>query len=58
MQSDPVSKSQNDSGIILGDGTDFSSPCVSVLTLRQDQYSDISKDEFDIPSSQQFTNRM
>ena len=38
---------------ILRDPLDFKSPCVSVLS---DKYSDISDDEFDIPSSQIVTS--
>ena len=46
-------ESKNDRGVgidsILGDGLDFASPCMSLLDSK---YSDISEDEFRIPSSQ------
>ena len=49
-----VNVTENDgNGSILGDPLDFKSPCVSVLS---DQYSDISDEEFDIPSSQMVTS--
>ena len=38
---------------ILGDPLDFKSPCASLVSRSQTQYSDISEDDFeDIPSSQ------
>ena len=56
----PSVTSQNEDKVgefgILGDPLDFTSPCVSLVSSRQDQYSDISEDEFvDIPSSQPTT---
>ena len=55
-QSDPVRSSNDASVKILPDGSDFSSPCVSLMlhtTASQSQYEDISDNEiFDIPSSQ------
>ena len=48
------------SNIITGDPSDFSSPCVSLLSQREGDdnahYSDISDDDFEIPSSQIPTN--
>ena len=45
---------------ILGNGSDFTSPCVSLVNRRSihdPQYSNISDDDFvDIPSSQQQNN--
>ena len=38
---------------VLGDPHDFTSPCASLLSCRQSQYSDVSDDDFcDIPCSQ------
>ena len=37
---------------IIGNENDFTSPCSSVLDVKQLQYSDISDDDFEIPSSQ------
>ena len=39
-------------GGILGDGTDFQLPVVSVVKKHEAHYSDISDDEFTFPSSQ------
>ena len=51
------SSNNSDSGRntgILGDPYDFTSPCASLLSCKQDQYSDISDDDFfQFPSSQQ-----
>ena len=45
---EPSQKGGNDN-FILGDGHDFVSPMWSLLDLK---YSDISEDEFELPSSQ------
>ena len=53
QSSDKSDKSDNVG--ILGDSSDFSSPCVSLISsgkVGDAQYSDISEDEFDIPCSQ------
>ena len=55
-QIDPnVNKCSENSGS-SGVGTNFVSQCSSMLPLKQVQYSDISDDDFDIPSSQIPTN--
>ena len=47
----------NSSLSVIGDGSDFSSPCVSLVksstgVCNVPQYEDISDEDFDIPSSQ------
>ena len=55
-QSDNSSSGSSNNLSILGDGTDISSPCVSLIPPKQKadecHYSDISDDDFEIPSSQ------
>ena len=49
------SSDNSEKNAILEDPNDFSSPCVSLVPQRANieaRYSDISDDEFDIPSSQ------
>ena len=44
-----------DSGPILGDGSNFRAPLISLtpnFNVGGDHYEDISEDDFDIPSSQ------
>ena len=43
---------------ILGNPMDFSSPCASLISCRQEQYSDVSDDDFcPFPSSQAVNKR-
>ena len=53
-QKSPSDKSdENITNNVLGERTDFQSPCVSLVNSSQPQYSDISDDDFmEIPSSQ------
>ena len=55
-QTPSVEKSGINLAGLIGDGTDFVSPCVSLVDCKEDKvaaYSDISDDEiFDIPCSQ------
>ena len=53
-QKDPEHKFDVKNVGILGDGSDFVSPCVSLVSVKQDQYSDISDDDFEFPSSQNY----
>ena len=49
-QQDPSGNSVSNG--VLGDPSDFTSPCASILSASQQDYSDISDDDFDLPSSQ------
>ena len=49
-QSSNSDKQVNPNFGILGDSSDFSSPCVSLV---RPVYEDISEDEFEFPSTQQ-----
>ena len=51
-QRDSQRDSTSEESLILRNPLDFASPCASLLGVKQDQYSDISDDEFDIPCSQ------
>ena len=55
-QTPSVEKSRINLAELIGDGTDFVSPCVSLVDRKENKvaaYSDISDDEmFDIPCSQ------
>ena len=55
-QRDPIESGNSQSAGILGDGSDFVSPCASLDSVKQDQYSDISDDECDFQSSQKGTS--
>ena len=46
-QSSNMDKEKTGYGAILGDPMDFTSPCSSLITSRNTQYSDISDDDFD-----------
>ena len=47
------SSNGNNSNSVIGDGSDFSSPCVSLVSKNAaPQYEDISDDDFEIPCSQ------
>ena len=51
-QSDSGSSFPTGENSILGNANDFVLPCVSIVEGIGQHYSDISEDEFDIPSSQ------
>ena len=50
MQKDPINCENQDTVGMLGEASDFKSPCVSLFSNKQDQYSDISDDDFQLPS--------